>query len=110
MREVSEYFRQLDKDKNLGYNPAWISKDTDGKYHYSMESPNNLSGKVLKIDTTNWERKRMQYFGIVNWEFVGKLYEKSLKDEKRTNDYGKTRTSGPGRRLPELASSGSSRS
>ena len=101
MYEVCEYYRRLDKGKNLGYNPAWISKDPKDKYHYSMKGPEGLEGQVIKISTTKWERERMQFIDIINWKFVGELYEKGLKDKKQTNVYGKTRTSGPCGRLPE---------
>jgi hypothetical protein len=110
MYEVCEYYHRRDKDKNLGYNSAWISKDTEDKYHYSMKGPKDLPGETIHIDTTRWDRERMEFWGNINWKFVGELYEKGLKDKKRTNNYGKTRTSGSCGRLQELAGSSSSRS
>ena len=110
MYEVCEYYHILDKGKNIGYNSAWISKDAEDKYHYSMESSKDLPGKVIQIDATKWERSRMEFWGNTNWKFVGELYEKGLKDKKRINNYGKTRTFSPRRGLQELASSNYSRS
>ncbi|MBU2576507.1 MAG: hypothetical protein KKF50_02190 [Nanoarchaeota archaeon] len=99
LREVYDYYTKLDEGKNLGYNPAWISKDSDGKYHYSMDGPENLVGKIVRIDTTKWERGRMEFWDNIHWEYIGELYEKGLKDEKRNIDYDKTRTISSSRRF-----------
>ena len=109
MFEVCEYYRKLYRGRNLGYETAWISRDSDGKYDYSMEGRGGLSGEVVEIRTTRWDRERMKFIDVVNWDFVGELYEKGLKGSVRFDEHGKVRAFGAGGKLSEFAGSGCSR-